>query len=87
MDEVRCSALYRTQKNRCCKFFFLFQDRGKRQLSDRFEGDIILISAGSNPLMSDAAIADPDKLWPGGNVEYEFYKSFTRFQINYLCFL
>ena len=64
-----------------------FQDRGRRQLSGRFEGDIILNSAGSNPLMSDAAIADPDKLWPGGNVEYEFYKSITRSQIDYLCSL
>ena len=80
---VHCTELKRTS----VAIFFLSQDRGRRQLSGRFEGDIILNSAGSNPLMSDAAIADPDKLWPGGNVEYEFYKSITRSQIDYLCFL
>ena len=56
----------------------LSQERSRRQHSDRFEGDILIGSAGSSPDKVDAAIADPDKMWPGGNVEYTFYKAITR---------
>ena len=56
----------------------LSQERSRRQHSDRFEGDILIGSAGSSPHKVDAAIADPDKMWPGGNVEYTFYKAITR---------
>ena len=41
---------------------------------EMFEGDILV---GSSDILS-AHLADPDKLWPSGVVEYKFYKTFPR---------
>ena len=54
---------------------FPFQERDRRQQSDRFEGDILLGSLGTNSTMLSAHIADPNKMWPGGIVEYTFYRT------------
>ena len=54
---------------------FPSQKRDRRQQSDRFEGDILLGSSGSNPSMQSAHLADPNKMWPGGLVEYAFYRA------------
>ena len=57
-----------------------FQERNRRQLGGRFEGDIILSSSGSSgskPFLG-AHIADPDRLWPNGIVEYKFRRTLPR---------
>ena len=56
------------------------QVRGRRQLADRpstMEGDIVVrgITAGDQASL-DAALADPDRLWPSGVVEYKFFDTF-----------
>ena len=41
------------------------------------EGDIIVRDRSSgNSSNLDAPLADPDRLWPGGVVEYRFYRTF-----------
>ena len=41
------------------------------------EGDIIVRDRSSgNSSNLDAPLADPDRLWPGGAVEYRFYRTF-----------
>ena len=47
---------------------------------ERYEGDILVGSSDlSNPSTLSAHLANPDKLWPSGVVEYKFYKTFPRF--------
>ena len=82
VDEV----LHSTQTNSPDKFVSFFQDRGRRQLSDRFEGDIILDSPGSDPSLMSAALANSDKMWPSGRVEYQFYHTIPRSSNTYLHF-
>ena len=59
---------------------FLNQVRGRRQLSGGktiMEGDIVVRQGaltGSSAL--DAPLANPDRLWPSGVVEYKFYDTF-----------
>jgi len=45
-----------------------------------FEGDILVRPDGqmADPERRDAHIADPDRLWPSGIVEYKFYRTFPR---------
>merc|ERR1711971_745744 len=41
------------------------------------EGDILIRNTGTlDPSALDAHLADPNRLWPSGLVEYKFYKSF-----------
>ena len=40
------------------------------------EGDIVVRNTGQDSSALDAYLADPDRLWPSGLVEYKFYKSF-----------
>ena len=62
--------------------FLYFQVRGRRQLvsgqTSMMEGDIIIRSPNhGNPTSSlDAPLADPNRLWPRGMVEYRFYSTF-----------
>ena len=58
-----------------------FQEREGRQLPvERYEGDILVGSSDlSNPSTLSAHLANPDKLWPSGVVEYKFYKTFPRY--------
>ena len=45
------------------------------------EGDIIVRDRSSgNSSNLDAPLADPDRLWPGGVVEYRFYRTFPNAQ-------
>ena len=56
--------------------------RGARQLvvvngAPSIEGDIVSPSRGSSDLTtSNAHIANPDRLWPGGKVPYQFDPDF-----------
>ena len=58
------------------------QVRGRRQLasglSTTIEGDIVVrdSSLGGDQTSLDAHLADPDRLWPSGVVEYRFYDTF-----------
>ena len=54
------------------------QAREKRQLaSSGFEGDIIVRdSTAGDQTALDAHLADPDRLWPSGVVEFRFYDTF-----------
>ena len=61
----------------------IFQERKGRQLpvetQERYEGDILVSSSDlTNPATLIDVLADPDKLWPSGVVEYQFYKTFPR---------
>ena len=40
------------------------------------EGDIVVRNPAQDSSALDAYLADPDRLWPSGLVEYKFYKSF-----------
>merc|ERR1712172_191575 len=41
------------------------------------EGDIVIRDSElTDPLLLDAHLANPDRLWPSGVVEYRFYKTF-----------
>merc|ERR1719370_1483783 len=40
------------------------------------EGDIVVRNTIQDSSAQDAYLADPDRLWPSGLVEYKFYKSF-----------
>ena len=42
-----------------------------------FEGDIVRRNA-SDPDQANAHIANPNMLWPGGVIEYKFYRTFPR---------
>ena len=42
-----------------------------------FEGDIVRRNA-SDPDHANAHIANPNMLWPGGVIEYKFYRTFPR---------
>ena len=47
---------------------------------ERYERDILVGSSDlSNPSTLNAHLANPDKLWPSGVVEYKFYKTFPRY--------
>ena len=61
----------------------MFQERKGRQLpvetQERYEGDILLGSSDlSDPDTMSGFLADRDRLWPSGVVEYQFYKTFPR---------
>ena len=61
----------------------IFQERKGRQLpvetQERYEGDILVGSSDlTNPDTLSAHLADPDKLWPSGMVEYKFWRTFPR---------
>ena len=62
--------------------FSSIQVREGRQLTSGgsetiLEGDILIRNTGTlDPSALDAHLADPDRLWPSGLVEYKFYKSF-----------
>ena len=62
------------------KVFFLNQARNRRQLTSgltTIEGYIIVRdSTLGNPSALDAHLADPNRLWPSGVVEYKFYDTF-----------
>ena len=75
--KTRCVLLLAVREIFTCSMLIYFpsQERDRRQQSDRFEGDILLGSSGSNPSMQSAHLADPNKMWPGGLVEYAFYKT------------
>ena len=46
---------------------------------EMYEGDILVGSSDiRDPNILSAHLADPDKLWPSGVVEYKFYKTFPR---------
>ena len=59
----------------------IFQERKGRQLAlERYEGDILVGSSDLTNLDTfSAALADQDKLWPSGVVEYRFWRTFPRF--------
>ena len=40
-----------------------------------FEGDMVIRNL-TDPLLSNARLADPDLLWPMGIIEYKFYRTF-----------
>ena len=42
------------------------------------KGDILVRPDMAGPERKDAIIADPDRLWPNGMVEYKFYRTFPR---------
>ena len=45
----------------------------------RYEGDILVGSSDlTNPDTFNAALANQDKLWPRGIVEYKFWRTFPR---------
>ena len=55
---------------------FHFQIRGRRQLTT-LEGDIMVRNSNTGePTALDAHLADPNRLWPSGVVEYKFYDTF-----------
>ena len=66
------------------------QAREKRQQGslERFEGDILVGRSDiSNPSTMSAHLANRDKLWPSGLVEYQFYKSFPKYVTIITCIL
>ena len=58
----------------------IFQERIGRQLPvERYEGDILVGSSDlSDPTRFSAVLANQDKLWPRGMVEYKFWRTFPR---------
>ena len=53
--------------------------RRSTETQERFEGDILVGSSDlSDPTKMNAAIANPDRLWPSGVVEYKFWRTFPR---------
>ena len=59
----------------------VMQVREGRQLTSGeretiLEGDILVRNTSLDSSALDAHLADPDRLWPSGLVEYKFYKSF-----------
>ena len=56
----------------------LAKDREARQLQAAFiEGDIVIRNHDlADPDSLNAHLANPDRLWPNGLVEYKFYKNF-----------
>ena len=42
-----------------------------------FEGDIMTRNT-SDPSLANAHLANPEMLWPGGVIEYKFYRTFPR---------
>ena len=44
-------------------------------MDEIFEGDMVVRNL-TDPLLSNARLADPDLLWPLGMVEYRFYRTF-----------
>ena len=45
----------------------------------QIKGDILVGSnSGCGDSCEDAPLANPDRLWPGGVVDYQFYKTFPR---------
>ena len=77
--KTMCVLLLAVREIFTCSMFIYFpsQERDRRQQSDHFEGDILLGSSGFNPSMLSGHIADPNKMWPGGLVEYKFYKTLS----------
>ena len=69
------------EKEENCSQRDIFQERKGRQLAvERYEGDILVGSSNfSNPAAMNAHIADRDKMWPSGVVEYRFWRTFPRF--------
>ena len=63
---------------------FSLQNRDARQLvvvsgAPTIEGDIVDQSSHpADPTLANAHIANPNRLWPNGLVEYEFHPSFPR---------
>ena len=64
----------------------MFQERKGRQLpvetQERYEGDILVSSSdltNLDPLIDhESVLANRDKLWPSGVVEYKFWRTFPR---------
>ena len=61
-----------------------FQERKGRQLpvetQERYEGDILVGSSDLTTFghLEPAVLANRDKLWPSGVVEYKFWRTFPR---------
>ena len=56
----------------------LFQEEEVDQLpteEEIFEGDMVVRNL-TDPLVSNARLANPDLMWPLGMVEYKFYRTF-----------
>ena len=53
--------------------------RRSTETQERFEGDILVGSSDlSDPAKLSAHLANPDRLWPSGVVEYKFWRTFPR---------
>ena len=49
------------------------------ETQERYEGDILVGSSDlTNPDTLSAHLANPDMMWPGGVVEYKFWRTFPR---------
>ena len=49
------------------------------ETQERYEGDILLGSSDlTNPDTMSGFLADRDRLWPSGVVEYKFWRTFPR---------
>ena len=50
------------------------------ETQERYEGDILVGSSDlSDPATLSAHLANLDKLWPSGVVEYKFWRTFPRY--------
>ena len=49
------------------------------ETQERYEGDILVGSTNlSDPTKMNGHLANPDKLWASGVVEYKFWRTFPR---------
>ena len=61
------------------QLIIIAQVRGRRIASElsTIEGDIVVRDSSlGDPTALEAHVADPDRLWPSGVVEYKFYDTF-----------